>query len=83
MYYAQEQQRIADSLAQVKKQMKADDDNDGVINYYDQCPDTPKEARIDALGCPMDVDNDGVKDYEDECLTVPGTVANKGCPEKD
>ena len=34
-------------------------------------------------GCPWpDADGDGVLDKDDNCPKVPGTVANKGCPEK-
>ncbi len=61
----------------------ADSDGDGVPDYMDKCPDTPKEAYeyVDENGCPYDTDGDGVPDYMDECPKIPGTVANKGCPE--
>lgn len=60
-----------------------DTDGDGVPDYLDKCPGTPKEAygRVDTCGCPLDTDGDGVPDYLDECPTVPGSKANKGCPE--
>lgn len=60
-----------------------DTDGDGVPDYLDKCPGTPKEAygRVDTCGCPLDIDGDGVPDYLDECPTVPGSKANKGCPE--
>lgn len=32
-------------------------------------------------GC--DADNDGIADTEDVCPSIPGTAANKGCPEID
>jgi OOP family OmpA-OmpF porin len=59
-----------------------DDDGDGVPNYLDKCPDTPKGVEVDAVGCPLDTDGDGVPDYLDKC---PGTPAGvkvdaKGCP---
>ncbi len=78
----QEKARIEDSLRKVQAQKKADDDRDGVINYYDKCPETPPKARVDYKGCPMDVDLDGVIDLYDKCVTIPGTQENKGCPEE-
>lgn len=58
----------------------ADDDNDGVCNLYDKCPDTPEGIRVDGAGCPLDSDNDGVPDSIDECPTIPGPPTNNGCP---
>ena len=31
-----------------------DDDNDGVLNFADQCPDTPPETMVDAEGCSIE-----------------------------
>lgn len=31
----------------------ADDDNDGVPNRYDKCPDTPEGTKVDGSGCPL------------------------------
>ncbi len=58
----------------------ADDDNDGVCNLYDKCPDTPAGIKVDGAGCPLDADNDGVPDSIDECPTIPGPPTNNGCP---
>ena len=58
----------------------ADDDNDGVCNLYDKCPDTPEGIKVDGAGCPLDTDNDGVPDSIDECPTIPGPPTNNGCP---
>lgn len=65
----------------------ADDDGDGVINYYDHCPATPPGTEVDHLGCAKttacdatgqcpdscegDCDKDGVKNRMDHC---PGTL---------
>ena len=59
-----------------------DDDSDGVPNYLDKCPDTPKGVKVDSDGCPLDSDGDGVPDYLDKCPGTPkGTkVDAKGCP---
>jgi len=59
-----------------------DSDGDGVANRQDQCPNTPKGAKVDAKGCPLDSDGDGVFDGLDKC---PGTPAGvkvdaDGCP---
>lgn len=48
-----------------------DDDNDGVVNEQDRCPNTPAGVRVDANGCALDSDSDGVADHADQC---PGTV---------
>jgi len=55
-----------------------DDDNDGIFNEDDACP---QKAGITSLnGCP-DTDGDGVADNEDRCPAIRGTINNKGCPE--
>ena len=42
-----------------------DEDDDGVIDLKDECPQTPYGAPIDKVGCPLDSDKDGVPDYKD------------------
>jgi len=32
-----------------------DTDGDGVFDSKDQCPDTPKQYKVDAVGCPMEL----------------------------
>ena len=59
-----------------------DTDGDGVADKDDKCPDTPKGAKVDAKGCPIDSDGDGVPDYMDKCPTVPGVKDNNGCPKE-
>ena len=59
-----------------------DTDGDGVYDYQDQCPGTPRGVTVDSQGCPLDSDDDGVYDNLDQC---PGTprgikVNSKGCP---
>ncbi|PIE84099.1 MAG: hypothetical protein CSA07_03875 [Bacteroidia bacterium] len=49
----------------------ADQDNDGVLDHLDQCPDTPENVAIDSVGCPLDTDRDGVPDYLDKQLNTP------------
>lgn len=63
-------------------QQPLDSDNDGVVNERDNCPNTPRGARVDAQGCERDSDGDGIVDSQDQC---PGTarqykVDSTGCP---
>lgn len=57
-----------------------DDDNDGVVNRVDQCPEIP--GKIHLNGCP-DSDEDGIRDSEDKCVDMPGVAAFEGCPDSD
>ncbi|MBD3167946.1 MAG: OmpA family protein [candidate division Zixibacteria bacterium] len=59
-----------------------DTDKDGVKDEFDQCPDTPLGAMVDANGCPLDEDNDGVYDGLDQCPNTPrgARVDVNGCP---
>ena len=59
-----------------------DSDGDGVIDRRDQCPNTPKGAKVDAKGCPLDSDGDGVYDGLDQCPGTPAGVKvdSTGCP---
>ena len=50
---------------------KKDLDNDGVLNAFDKCPDTPAGVKVDGFGCPLDGDKDGVADYLDKELDTP------------
>ena len=43
-----------------------DDDNDGVIDANDLCPNTPAGTQVNSGGCP-DADGDGVADTSDNC----------------
>lgn len=63
---------------------RVDDDNDGVPNACDTCPD--EAGTSDNFGCPLDdcttdTDSDGVFDCEDDCPDTQGTEENDGCPE--
>jgi OOP family OmpA-OmpF porin len=67
----------------VKKMLMGPDaDGDGVADNLDKCPDTPKVAKVDRRGCPLDSDGDGVPDYLDQCPDTPeGVEVDKwGCP---
>lgn len=55
----------------------ADQDKDGVVDGLDLCPFTPKGAKVDENGCPIDSDNDGVPDYMDkESATLDSSFVN-------
>jgi CxxC motif-containing protein (DUF1111 family)/predicted lipoprotein with Yx(FWY)xxD motif len=47
-----------------------DDDQDGVANSIDICPDSQKDVAVNSLGCP-DSDSDGVFDNLDICPNTP------------
>lgn len=61
---------------------RKDSDGDGVPDIYDNCPNTPVGAPVDAKGCPLDSDGDGVPDYLDNCPNTPAGVPvdSQGCP---
>jgi len=48
-----------------------DQDQDGVPDAIDQCPNTASNIDVNARGCPPDDDQDGVYDYQDQC---PGSM---------
>jgi len=55
-----------------------DEDNDGWMDGWDDCPGTPIGAPTDSTGCPTDGDRDGVYDYLDkEPLTRQGAWVNE------
>jgi hypothetical protein len=43
-----------------------DEDSDGWMDGWDQCPGTPLGVATDSTGCPLDSDGDGVYDYQDK-----------------
>lgn len=56
-----------------------DSDGDGVIDKFDQDPNTPKGALVYGNGKAIDTDKDGVIDFYDKCPLLPGTKED-GCP---
>ena len=47
-----------------------DDDNDGVINYFDEEENTEAGAKVNSKGVNLryvDSDNDGINDLKDKC----------------
>lgn len=43
-----------------------DEDNDGWMDGWDDCPGTPLGVVTDSTGCPLDSDKDGIDDYLDK-----------------
>lgn len=55
-----------------------DEDNDGFLDGWDECPGTPLGVTTDSSGCPVDSDNDGYYDYLDkEPFSTPGAYVDK------
>lgn len=48
------------------KELLADDDNDGVANYFDKDPNTEEGAKTWGDGTAVDIDKDGVPDHLDK-----------------
>lgn len=44
-----------DSLAASVARLTADEDGDGVSNFFDKCPGTPAGTKVDGSGCPLPV----------------------------
>jgi hypothetical protein len=54
-----------------------DEDGDGVPDWSDRCPHTPKGITVDPSGCPFDGDSDGVPDHrDDEANSSPGAAVD-------
>lgn len=60
-----------------------DEDNDGVPDSQDSCPNTPADTEVDEKGCEIvrDADNDGVLDAQDKCpdTSESAKVDEHGC----
>jgi outer membrane protein OmpA-like peptidoglycan-associated protein len=62
--------------------IQADQDDDGVSNEIDQCPE--RSGLLKYKGCPVpDEDGDGINDENDKCPNAEGTVQYRGCPVPD
>lgn len=55
----------------------SDSDQDGIVDFLDDCPFTKTGMQVDGKGCPLDSDNDGVADFHDKELNSPqGSVVD-------
>ncbi len=66
-----------------------DSDGDGVFDYSDMCPNSPRGSQVDLSGCPPktalayhDSDGDTIPDSIDVCPNTPAGVGvnDHGCP---
>jgi hypothetical protein len=56
-----------DTLGSTIERINLDDkDGDGIKDFDDQCPGTPKGLQVDKFGCLIDTDKDGIADYKDK-----------------
>jgi len=63
-----------------------DTDGDGVLDMWDECPDTPRGTQVTSRGCELrnidrDSDGDRVFDHIDQCPNTPSgvPVSPNGC----
>lgn len=72
---------IEEPIAPVVPVVDGDDDNDGVLNSKDLCPNSLPGAVVNENGCEIDDDSDGVVNRLDKCPnTSPGVKVNEdGC----
>ena len=77
----QRERRVVERIVEVVPAI-VDSDGDGVPDDIDECPNTPRGCRVDAVGCPIDSDGDGVCDGLDRCPNTTAGVAvdAHGCP---
>ncbi len=55
-----------------------DEDNDGYMDGWDKCPDTPFGVETDTAGCPLDDDYDEIPNYlDDEPLSRYGAYVDE------
>ncbi|MDY0120813.1 MAG: OmpA family protein [Sulfurimonas sp.] len=68
-----QEEREVEKTQEAPKIVDGDDDNDGVLNSQDKCPNTPENDKVDANGCTivLDDDNDGVVNANDKCPSTP------------
>lgn len=72
----------SETIEKINEKRDSDDDNDGVINYEDECPNEAGEKENN--GCPLpDSDKDGIDDKDDTCPDIVGPKSNNGCPWPD
>ena len=45
-----------------------DEDGDGIVDLWDECPSTPPGVEVTSKGCPIDKDEDGSPNYLDKEL---------------
>jgi tetratricopeptide (TPR) repeat protein len=75
-----EKSLVAANQKQAEIKFSTDQDQDGIANELDLCPNEAGTALT--KGCP-DEDKDAVSDKDDECPKEAGPGAAKGCPDQD
>ncbi len=79
----------SDSIFSGAKCINFDQDNDGIVNKLDKCPDNKPEEIVKGvflegkfIGCPMDSDNDKIPDYRDLSPNDTPIMISKGVDDK-
>ena len=78
IFWKGDEEIITLPIEEVKVEVVADEDDDGVPDELDNCPLIKGLATN--KGCPSDADGDGVFDAQDKCPNIAGTVERNGCP---
>ena len=81
IYYFIKHPRLKEDLRYDSANFKCiqleDTDGDGVPDFKDKCPDTPKGYKVDKCGCLIDSDGDGIPDiYDREIHTKRGKLVD-------
>ena len=81
IYYFIKPPRLKEDLRYASANFKSiqleDTDGDGVPDFKDKCPDTPKGYKVDKCGCLIDSDGDGIPDiYDREIHTKRGKLVD-------
>lgn len=73
---------ISDNFIGSPYEIFCDNDNDGIENSYDNCPN--EKGPRSNNGCPEpDSDGDGIIDKDDQCPYQFGLAGTLGCPDSD